>query len=57
MREITANSSKRWISPPATWKTPNPVIQAIKRIMNKMVQRLIAIAPLALLNGFQPAPF
>ena len=44
IREITANTSNKWISPPATWNTVKPPIQAISRTTNKIVQMLICLS-------------
>jgi hypothetical protein len=35
--EMTANSNKRWIKKPDTWKTKNPPIHASNKIANKMM--------------------
>ena len=36
IKEITANTSNRWISPPATWNTVKPPSQAISSTTNKL---------------------
>lgn len=41
IKEITANTSSKWINPPATWNTVNPQIQAISKITNNIVHILI----------------
>ena len=44
INEMTAKISRRWISPPATWKTVKPHNHAINRMINNTVQMLICIS-------------
>lgn len=46
IREITANTSNKWIRPPATWNTVKPPIHAISSTTNKIVQMLIGFSSL-----------
>ena len=41
---MTANTSNKWISPPATWNTVKPPSHAINRMTNKTAQMLISFS-------------
>ena len=47
IKEITANTSNRWISPPATWNTVKPPSQAISSTTNKIVHILMVFPPIS----------